>query len=434
MARYWWGAPVLAILLAGCGTSASKLLNFGKDDDVALPGKRESVLQNNAEVTDQAIAGDPIVIPAAHTNPSWSQPGGVSSNALHNLWLNPQIARAFSASAGKGSSRNGRLTASPIVVGGRLFVLDSEARVRALQAESGKSIWASSLVPEGKDGKGAFGGGLASDGSRLYATTAFGEALALDLASGQIIWRKSVGSPIRSSPTVAADRMVFVTSGNQVFCLSTVDGTELWNSQGVGEQAAVIASTSPAIAEDTVVVPLTSGDLTALNLSSGAPLWTDSLASTDASSSLANLNDISARPVIDGGQVFAVSHSGLFAAFDAASGARLWQRELSGTHTPWVSGEYVFLITGRNKIVAVARKSGGVRWIRELPAGNWSGPVMGGGRLIAASSEGALALLSAQTGDLLTTIELGSKVYIDPIIAAGTLYVLADDGDIIALR
>ncbi len=306
--------------------------------------------------------------------------------------------------------------------------------MRALSAESGGAVWAASLVPEGKDGKGAFGGGLASDGSRLYATTAFGEALALDMASGKIVWRKAVGTPIRSSPTVAAGRMVFVTSGNQIFCLSTADGSELWNSQGVGEQAAVIASTSPAISDDTVVVPLTSGDITALNLSSGAPLWTDSLASRDTTSSLANLNDISARPVIDNGQVFAVSHSGGFAAFDVASGQRQWQKELSGIHTPWVSGDYVFLIAGRNKLVAVARKSGGVRWIRELPAGNWSGPVMGGGRLIAASSEGALALLSPQTGDLLNSISLGSKVYIDPIIASGTLYILGDDGDIIALR
>jgi outer membrane protein assembly factor BamB len=434
MTRQCLLSVVLALLLAGCGTSASKLLNFGKDDDVALPGKRESVLQNSSEAADQAIASDPIVIPAAQPNPSWSQPGGASSNALHNLLLNPQITRAFAASAGKGSNRNGRLTASPIVVSGRLFVLDAEARVRALSADTGSAMWTASLVPEGKDGKGAFGGGLASDGSRLYATTAFGEALALDMASGQVIWRKTIGTPIRSSPTVSAGRMVFVTSGNQIFCLSTNDGSELWNSQGIGEQAAVIASTSPAISEDTVVVPLTSGDITALNLSSGAPLWTDSLASTDTTSSLANLNDISARPVIDGGQVFAISHSGVFAAFDVQSGQRLWQRDLSGIHTPWVSGDYVFLITGRNKMVAVSRKSGGVRWIRELPAGNWSGPVMGGGKLIAASSEGALALVSAQTGDLLTSIKLGSKIYIDPIIASGTLYVLGDDGDIIALR
>ncbi len=121
MTRQYSLVFALAVLLAGCGTSASKLLNFGKDDDVALPGKRESVLQNNSETADQAIASDPILVPAAQSNPSWSQPGGASSNALHNLSLGPQPARVFAANAGKGSSRNGRLTASPIVVAGRIF-------------------------------------------------------------------------------------------------------------------------------------------------------------------------------------------------------------------------------------------------------------------------------------------------------------------------
>ena len=179
---------------------------------------------------------------------------------------------------------------------------------------------------------------------------------------------------------------------------------------------------------------MTSGDITALNLSSGAPLWTDSLASRDTTSSLANLNDISARPVIEAARFLRCPIPAGSQRSTPQAGKRQWQKELSGTHTPWVSGDYVFLIAGRNKLVAVARKSGGVRWIRELPAGNWSGPVMGGGRLIAASSEGALALLSPQTGDLLNSISLGSKIYIDPIIASGTLYVLGDDGDIIALR
>jgi outer membrane protein assembly factor BamB len=422
----------LALVLLGC-SSAKNLLDFGSSDTV-LPGQRESVLQNNPDVTDTAISSEPIVVPAAQTNPSWMQPGGSTSNALHNLTLRPQPVRAFAIHAGKGSSRNGRLTASPIVAGGRIFVLDTEATVRAFSAESGGTAWTRSLVPEGKDGKGAFGGGLASDGQRLYATTAFGEALALDAATGSILWRKQIGSPIRAAPTVADGKMVFVSVDNQVHCLSTGDGTELWASQGVGESASVMTSTSAAIEGDIVVVPQTSGDVTAFRLADGTPLWTDTLASTDTTSSLANLNDIAARPVIDGAQVFAISHSGSFVAFDAKNGARQWQRDLAGTQTPWVSGDYLFVITNRNKVAAISRKSGGVRWIKELQAGVWSGPVMGGGKLIVASSEGSLVMLSAQTGEVLTTIAMKSNIFVPPIIASGTIYILADDGDLIAMR
>jgi outer membrane protein assembly factor BamB len=434
MMRQFLTMSIAACLLLGCSSAKNLLEDVAGEKDSVLPGQRESVLENSPELTDAAIASDPIVIPAAQTNPGWLQPGGNTSNALHNLTLSPQPVRAFSVHAGKGSSRNGRLTATPIVASGRIYVLDTEATVRALSAENGGAAWTRSLVPEGKDGRGAFGGGLASDGARVYATTAFGEALSLDASTGAILWRKQIGSPIRAAPTVAEGKMVFATVANQVHCLSTADGSELWTSQGVGESASVLTSTSAAIEGNVVVVPHTSGDVTAFRLSDGTPIWTDTLASMDTTSSLANLNDIAARPVIDGGQVFAISHSGTFVAFDSENGARAWQRELAGTQTPWVSGDYVFLITDRNKVAAVSRKSGGVRWIKDLPAGVWAGPVMGGGKLIAASSEGSLVMLSAQTGDILITIDLKSKIYVPPIIASGTIYLLADDGDLIAMR
>ena len=423
----------LCLVLSGCGTSVGKLLDFG-DKDTVLPGQRESVLQSTQDKSDGAITSDPVVIPTAETNPNWMQPGGTASNAMHNLAIGSQPVRAFSVHAGKGSNRDGRLTASPIVAGGRIFVLDTEANVRALSADNGGLAWTRSLVPEGKKGRGAFGGGLASDGSHVYATSAFGEVLALDASSGAIQWRKSVGSPVRGAPTVSNGRVLFTSVANQVFCLSTSDGSEIWTSQGVGEQASVIASTSPAIQGEAVIVPQTSGDLTAFQVTSGAPLWTDTLSSTDTSSSLANLNDIAARPVIDRGQVFAISHSGSFASFDLGNGQRQWVREFSGVHTPWVAGDYVFVVSLDNKLVAISRKSGGVRWIKDLPAGKWAGPVMGNGKLIAVSSEGQLVMVSPQTGEVLSTIDLGGKFYIDPIIASGTIYVLADDGNLIALR
>ncbi len=59
---------------------------------------------------------------------------------------------------------------------------------------------------------------------------------------------------------------------------------------------------------------------------------------------------------------------------------------------------------------------------------------MGGGKLIVASSEGSLVMLSAQTGEILTTVSLKSKIFVPPIIASGTIYILADDGDLIAMR
>ncbi|MGE0212225.1 MAG: PQQ-binding-like beta-propeller repeat protein [Parvibaculaceae bacterium] len=436
MRRYRAFAVVLALGLAGCSGAAEKLLEpFQGNDDKVLPGAREAVLTANEQQSTQASANDPVVIPTAVTNASWAQPGGVPSNAYHNLALGPQLSRVFSINAGAGSDGDGRLTASPIIVGGRVFVLDSQAKVRAFSAERGAPVWSTSLVPEKREGAGAYGGGLASDGSRVYATTAFGEVLALDAGSGAIAWRKAVDAPIRAAPTVS-DGMVFVvTVSNDVVALSTSDGAQLWRYQGTGERAATISSSSPAVANGFVVVPSTSGEVTAFRISDGQPLWSDPLTSGDPTSSLANLNDVAGRPVIADGQVYAIAHAGRMAAFLLSNGEQAWSQDISGTQTPWVAGGYIFVISGRNSMVAISRSSGAVKWTQKLPGGGvWAGPVLGGGRLIALSSSGTLASLSPQTGEVLGTLDVGSGFYIAPVIANGMIYLLSDGGNLIAMR
>jgi outer membrane protein assembly factor BamB len=128
-----------------------------------------------------------------------------------------------------------------------VFVLDSRSEVRAFSANDGAQVWTRSLVPEGRDGRGAFGGGLAADGSRLYAATAFGEIVALDISSGNEVWRKSFDGPIRGAPTVAGGRVYFATVSNDTHAIDAADGAPLWRYQGIGEQASTLASPSPVV-------------------------------------------------------------------------------------------------------------------------------------------------------------------------------------------
>ena len=189
------------VLLAGC-SSADKLLGgITGEKDVVLPGKRESILSRGGDEDLSADrSGEPIVIPAAQSNPSWPQPGGSATNALGNLAVSGSLSRAWSASAGEGSTKDQRLVASPIAVGGAIYVLDATNRVSAISASSGKQLWRVSLAPESKSDSVAFGGGLASDGRNIYATSVFGDAIALDASSGKPVWRQKSGTPLRAAP------------------------------------------------------------------------------------------------------------------------------------------------------------------------------------------------------------------------------------------
>lgn len=426
----------LGLLLSGCGAAESLVGKFGGgSDNEVLPGAREAVMQPNTFGVSASQSNEPVVIPAAVSNAEWTQPGGVASHAMQNLALGSDIKRVFAVNAAEGSDSYGRLTASPIVAGNRVFVLDSRAQVQAVSASDGATIWSRSLVPEDRDGRGAFGGGLATDGSRLYATTAFGEVVALDVATGNEVWRKKFDSPIRGAPTVDGGRVFFATVSNDTNAISAADGSQLWRYQGIGEQASISASPSPVVGEGHVVVPHTTGELIAFRTDDGVPVWTETLTSLQPTTSLANINDIAGRPVIADGQVYAIAHSGRLGAFLLKTGEPVWAQELSGTQMPWVAGGYAFVINGTSSIVAVERGGGAVRWTANLPGGGvWSGPVLGGGRLIAVSSTGLLANISPQTGEILSTIDLGEAFYIAPVIAKGTVFLLADSGSLIALR
>jgi len=418
--------------LAACSSFSGM---FGsKNDDSILPGQREIVIQTGNKLDVSDISKIPVVVPTAQFNPDWRQPGGVASNAPQHLTLRNEIGRVWSASAGTGSTTQGRLTAVPIVAENRIFVLDTEAKVRAFTVKEGNRIWTTSLTPKDEEEEEGFGGGLAYDSGRVLAATAFGTVVALDPSNGKQLWSKNLGVPIRTAPTAANGRVFVTAVNNQVFALSVADGSTIWKFRSTGESAGLIGNTSPAVADGYVVVPYTTGDLITFKAENGRVVWTDSLTRKGRLSSLSNLNDIAGRPVIYKGRVIAISHSGRLAGIDIKTGERLWSRNFPGTQTPWLAGEYLFFVSSDNILMAISHSDGKIRWIKRLGSGKWSGPVLAGGRLIIVNDSGKIMNISPYTGTEVSTQQISEKILIAPIVAGSTLYFITDDADLIAMR
>jgi outer membrane protein assembly factor BamB len=428
-------AALVATALSGCGDSLPKLgdLNPFAEKEVPLPGQRKAVLRQETIRSDAYAASTPKALPAAQVNDNWSQPGGVASNAPGHLALGGTIKQVWSASVGTGSSFYGKVTASPIVYGGRVFALDAAGHVTAINASNGSVAWRASTTPPNEKDYEGFGGGLAADGGRIYAATGFGTVVALDAGTGKKVWEKTLGPPLRASPTAVAQRVFAITKEGQVFCLSGSDGTELWNFTGLPERASILANASPAVDGDTVVVPYPTGDLVALRATNGQPMWQESLARSAAGSSLGAMSDV-ARPVLYGGVVYAVGHSGRMIATAQKTGERLWSLSVASIEQPWVAGDSVFVVDTNGQLIAATRNDGKVRWTTKLGAGTWVGPVLAGSRLWVASSKGQLASVEPSTGKVASSNNLGYTVLIAPVVAGGRMFVLTDDARLLAFN
>jgi len=434
-----WPCLVVLAMLAGCaeGPTLPKItdLNPFKEKQVPLPGKRIPVMAQQDKVPGElATADKPIVLPPARSNDSWAQPGGVPSNAPGHLVLAASVKQAWSASIGTGSGSYGKITASPIVYDGRVYTLDSTATISAFAMTGGSAHWRVSIVPEGEKAKEGFGGGLAADGGRLYATTGFGTVVALDPKTGKKLWEKNLGTPIRAAPTAAGEKVFVVTTEGRFVCIAGPDGGELWAARGLPSTASLITSVSPAVDGDIVVVPYPSGEVMAVRVADGTTVWSESLARTRTVSQLAALAD-AARPAIDGGIVYAVGHGGRMIATQQRTGERVWSLNLPSTQGPWVAGETVFVVDTTGQLLAISKRDGKVLWTSKLPGSNtWSGPTLAGDRLWLASSKGQLVAVEAATGKVATQQDLGAPVYIAPVVAQGRMYVLTDNARLISLN
>ena len=340
--------------------------NIFKPKEKLLPGSREAVLKSRAEIKpDEEATNIAISVPAQSPNGNWTQPGGDANNAPGHLAYKGTLRSRWTSDAGEGSNSDGQLIPRPIVFNGRIYTLDTEGVVTSFSASGGSVGWRVSLTPATEEKDEGYGGGLAAEGGRLYAATGYGTVVALDPKNGKILWTKSLGVPVRTSPTAASGKVFVVTTDGRLYCLSGSDGEEVWSQRGLPDRTSILSNISPAVAGTTLVVPYSSGEITAYNIETGRPVWRDSLATARRGSTLRSMAN-PGRPVIANGVVYAVGNSGRMIATSKKDGERLWSKTLSSTQTPWPAGNMVYIVDRTGRVVAISAKDGNVAWVKAV--------------------------------------------------------------------
>jgi len=453
-----------AISLTACDTVDSLLP--ARRVNTKIQGERvpvmalEDTLQADAQLTDT-----PVILPPPYANKDWPEPGGYADNVLHHLEAPGSLNVVWTQGTGKGSDDNSRLSSPPIVAEGRVYALDAASRVTAFDAKRGDAIWSTRLsanegesnfwsdVTLGAAGRDTTvspekgqGGGLAYDDGKIYVTSGFGFVKALDAKTGKQIWKANLSVPITDAPVVNGGRVFAITQENHLYVLASADGRQLWDHQGIVESASIMSGTSPAVAGEFVVAPYSSGELFALRVENGRVAWSDSLTRTGGAGStpLTAINDIAGRPVIDRGLVFAVSHAGRMVAIDIRTGERAWTVNIPGVQTPWVAGDFVYVVSIDAQLFCLTRKEGRIKWLTQLPRYEdpedksgviyWAGPVLASDRLLLLSSNGRAVSVSPYTGQILGQVDVPDGAFITPVVADGMVYLLTNGAELVALK
>ena len=424
--------------LWGCDTF------LGAVEPPPLPGKRIPILVHDKMLEPDSLTnGKQIVLPAPTSNYSWPQAGGYSNHAMHHIKVKRNITEAWSVNIGSGTDNTEWLIAQPILADGHIYVMDAESEVAAIKASSGKELWRVELTPDDED-DAHIGGGLAYEAGKIYITTGFAELICLDAKTGKVVWRRKFEAPFRTAPTVRSNRVYAVTLTNKLFAIQGTSGLTLWTHSGMEEPTKLLGGASPAVDSGVIVVTYSSGEVFALKVENGKELWTDSLAGGQKTNSATTLATIRGRPIIDRGLVIVISNSGQLAAINLRTGRRIWDRNIGGIESPWVAGDFIFLLTNNSELIALSRREGKIHWVNPLSKWKdledrtdrimWTGPVLVSDRLIVAGSSGEALSISPYNGQTLGKVELPDGVTIGPIVVQDTIYFLSDNADLVAYR
>ncbi|MEZ0242719.1 MAG: PQQ-binding-like beta-propeller repeat protein [Sphingomonas sp.] len=434
------------LALASAAVASLGACSVFKGDEKRTPvvGQRMPILASeNDIIPDRALQSVEVIVPEAATNDAWSQPGGNASKSMGHLTLGTSLTKVWSAQIAGGSKRE-RLAAAPVVAENRLFVMDVEGTITAFAADTGAKLWAVATTKDKENSRARFGGGVSVDAGRVYATNGLGDLVVVDATSGAELWRAHPGGPLRGAPTVANGQVYVTSQDNQLFALGIADGKVVWTASASLEAQGVFGVGAPAAAQGTVVAGFSSGELNAYRYENGLTVWADVLSRSSMTVSVSSLSDIDAEPVIDQGRVYAVGQGGRMVAMELVTGQRLWEQNIAGISTPWVAGEWIFVVTDDARLICVSRASGKVRWISQLPhfknekkrAGpiSWVGPILAGGRLLLLNSEGEIVSAAVADGKVTSTMRGSDALTLPPVVANNMLYTLDDKGRLTAYR
>lgn len=434
---------VLALLaaLAACSPKQIPLAGERLDPRNVTVGEGDAAL----DVADgpRRVA---ISLPSQKANSEWTHRAGSPAHDFVNPALAAGTALQWSAPIGAAANRQHRITADPVIAQGRIFTLDSRAGVAATGL-NGARIWAADLTPAGDHPDDASGGGLATAGGKVFATTGFGELVALDAVSGAVLWRQALPAAVGGAPTVSGDLVYVVARDSSAYAIRTSDGKIQWQLAGLPSRTAVTGVAAPAVDGRMVVFPFPSADIKAVLRKGGLDLWSARVAGTRLGRAYAAIRDITGDPVISNGRVYAGTSAGRLAAFDAGSGEQIWAANDGPMGPVSVAGGSVFLVSDNSQLVRLDEATGLRIWAVDLPyyvpekkdkkrrdIRAHYGPLIAGGKIFVASSDEMLRVFDAASGEMISSAALPGGAATAPAVANGTLYVVSRDGALLAYK
>ena len=315
----------------------------------------------------------------------------------------------------------------PAVAGDAVYAASHRGNLSKVDLMTGKKIWEVSVPDRLSIGPG-------SDGRTTAVVTTKGSVYAYD-DTGKPLWNVNVGSEVLSEPVVAAGIVIIRTLDSRFIGLDAQTGTRKWTYQR--QQAPLslrVGYGMLAIGNEVVVTGFASGRFGMIAIANGGLVWETPVSFPKGFSEIERLNDVTAKPSMEGEIICAVSYQGRVGCAQARTGNLLWFKDYSSYTGTAQSPDLVFSSNEKSHVTAFAVKDGSQAWENtQLTFRDVGEPMAIGKVLLVGDAQGYVHALAQANGEMLARIRHDSSpITAAPIAVNGLILIQSQGGKLAA--
>ena len=315
----------------------------------------------------------------------------------------------------------------PAVAGDAVYAASHRGNLTKLDLRTGEKLWEVSVPDRLSIGPG-------SDGRTTAVVTTKGTVYAYD-DTGKPIWNVSVGSEVLSEPVVAGGVVIIRALDNRFIGFDAQTGVRKWTYQR--QQSALslrVGYGMLAIGNEVIVTGFSGGRFGMIAIANGGLVWETPVSFPKGFSEIERLNDVTAKPSMEGEIICAVSYQGRVGCGQARTGNLLWFKDYSSFTGTAQSPSMVFSSNEKSHVTAFAVKDGSQVWENtQLTFRDVGEPMAVGRVLLVGDAQGYVHALSQANGEMLARIRHDSSpITAAPIAVNGLILVQSQGGKLAA--
>ncbi len=327
---------------------------------------------------------------------------------------------------------------SPVIWGDKVFISganDSSREVYCYNRADGKLLWTGiadnitnspAKPPKVTEDTGLSAPTLTTDGKRVFAIFGTGDVIAFDM-NGKRVWAKYLGAPDNhyghsSSLITWANKLLIqydTNKGGKAIALDAATGEVVWETA----RKSKISWASPVIAEvdGKYQLILTADPIVAgYDVETGEELW-----STECM-----MGEVGPSVGFSDGVVFAGNEYATLVAINPKDGSIIWENDeyLPEASSPLAHNGLLIIATSYGVLVCYDAKTGEQHWEHDVGTTLYSSPMLADGKLFMMDNDGMMRVYEfSKEMKLISENDLGEIAGTTPAFSDGHIFIRGEN-------